>query len=302
MIARLQVAVEGSRVVRLSASPPLGAKVLDGPCGPELVLVGSAASLLEGDRLVVALELGVGARLTVRTAAAALAHPCPGGGSTAFDVRVDLAAGARLGWLPEPLVACAGCRHAGTARVRLAGGAMAVWSETVALGRSGEPPGDVALRFDADLDGAALLRDGLRLGPSAPGWDGPAVADGARHVGTLALLGAAWAGDPLAGSRTGAGADGDRARATSARGGASRTGAGAAAGDGAGDGLVGVLRLAGPGTVVRALGGDGASVARRLAGARRAFLAALLGADASPNRASPTGHIPGEESRQEMVM
>ena len=189
MIAALEVGVDGGRVTRLAAEPPLAAKVLAGPLGPELVLVGAAASLLEGDRLSVSIRVGEGASLVVRTAAATLAHPCPGAGTTSYDVDVELAAGARLAWLPEPLVACAGCRHTGRSRLRLAEGAVAVWADSLALGRTGEQPGQVELRLDADLAGKPLLRDGLRAGPQAPGWDGPAVLDRARHVGTLAILG-----------------------------------------------------------------------------------------------------------------
>lgn len=240
MRARLDVAVDGDRVTGLVATPPLAAKVLDGPHGPALVLVGAAASLVEGDRLAVSLRLGPGARLMVRTAAATLAHPCPGGGSTAFDVQAELGPGARLAWVPEPLVACAGCRHSGRARVRLAAGAAAVWSEAVALGRTGEAPGDVAVRLDADLDGTPLLRDGLRAGRAASGWEGPAVLDGARHVGAVALLGRRAAGPP------------------------------------GGPGLT-VLPLAGEGVLVRTTGGDGATVERRLAPVRDRFVAELLG-------------------------
>lgn len=236
MLARLDVAVDGDRVVKLSATPPLAAKVLAGTHGPELLLVGAAASLVEGDRLAVSLHLGPGARLSVRTAAATLAHPCPGGGSTTLDVHADLGPGASLAWLPEPLVACAGCRHTGRARVRLAAGAAAVWSETLALGRSGERPGDVAVRLDVDHDGAPLLRDGLRAGPSVPAWDGPAVLDGARHLGSVALLGRRPRAVPVQGT---------------------------------------VLLLAGEGALVRAAGADAASVERRLAPWRSAFVADL---------------------------
>ena len=244
MIAALDVMVEGDRVVRLAAGPPLAAKVLAGATGPELLLVGAAASLLEGDHLRVSLRLGPGARLTVRTAAATLAHPCPGGGVTSFDVEADVGPQARLAWLPAPLVAYAGCRHTARARVRLAAGAMAVWAETVVLGRSGEEPGELGVRLDVDLNGHPLLRDGLRAGPTAPGWAGPAVLDGARHVASVALLGRSA---PLA-------LDGMWPPA---------------------DGGVTLLPLAGPGLLARALGPCGASVERVVAPVRAALVAEL---------------------------
>jgi urease accessory protein len=182
----LEATVMGDRVTHLSCAPPLAAKVL---AGPTLLLVGSAAGLLEGDRCTVRLRLGRDSRLTVRTVAATLAHACPAGGSTAFDVEVDAGAGARLAWVPEPLVAHAGCRHRSAARLSLAAGAVAVWAETISLGRSGEAAGDVELRLDVELDHAPLLRDGLRAGPSTVGSRGPAVLAGARQAGTVALLG-----------------------------------------------------------------------------------------------------------------
>ena len=177
------------RVVQLAARPPLAARIVAGPPGgPELVLVGSAAALLEGDAVSVAVTLGPGARLTVRTTAATLAHPCPGGGSTETTVTAHLGPGAVLAWLPEPLVACAGCRHRSRTRVTLSAGAAAVWYEAVTLGRSGERAGPVDLRLDATLDGAPLLRDGLRTGEGTAAGS-PAVLGGLRHTGSVHLLG-----------------------------------------------------------------------------------------------------------------
>ena len=178
-----------SRVVGLAARPPLAARVVAGPSGsPELVLVGSAAGLLEGDTVSVDVTLRPHARLRVRTTAATLAHPCPGGGSTEATVTARLGRGAALAWLPEPLVAFAACRHRARTRVMLSAGAAAVWYEAVTLGRSGERAGAVDLRLDATLDGAPLLRDGLRAGGGTSAGS-PAVLGGLRHAGSVHLLG-----------------------------------------------------------------------------------------------------------------
>src|SRR5207302_1140562 len=83
--------------------------------------------LLEGDTVEVIVSVGADSSLVVRTVAATLAHACPRGGETAVDVRVDAASGARVMWLPEPLVAHAGCRHRSTAHVDLPDRAAAVW-------------------------------------------------------------------------------------------------------------------------------------------------------------------------------
>jgi urease accessory protein len=163
--------------------------VLEGERGVELVLIGSAASLLEGDELDLDVEVTSG-HLTVRSVAAQLAHPCPHGGATRFAVAVTLGPRASLEWLPEPTVVCAGGRHQATARIALAPGARAVWRDELVLGRSGEPNAAVHVESDlrADHGGRALLRDGIDT--SAPGAFGPAVLGAkARLVGAVHLLG-----------------------------------------------------------------------------------------------------------------
>jgi urease accessory protein len=232
----LKVLVEGTRVVMLAAQPPVAAKVIARPEGPELVLIGSAAGLLEGDSVSIELTLGAGARLAVRSTAATLAHPCLGGGSTAAGVTARLGPGARLAWLPEPLVACAGCRHRSRAMVELEHGATCVWQEACTLGRSGEEAGSVDLRLDVTLCGAPLFRDGLAY---PAGATSPAVLGGLRHLGTIALLGRRLPGSGVPGAATG------------------------------------LMELAGPGAVARAVAPDAATLERRLAPARSQLLAAL---------------------------
>jgi len=227
--------VEGSRVVLLETRPPVAAKILTTPDGPELVLVGAAAGLLEGDSVTIDLGLGPGAHLTVRSTAATLAHPCPGGGWTEVTVKADLAPGAVLAWLPEPLVACGGCCHRSRSTVDLGEGAAAVWYEACTLGRSGERAGAVQLRLDVTLGGRPLLRDGLRY---PDGAETPAVLAGHRHTGSVHLLGR---------------------RATSS---SCPTGTPSAP----------FLQLAGIGTTARAVAADAARLERALGPARSLFL------------------------------
>lgn len=183
----LSVRVEGTSVVWLSIEAPLAAKILPGPV---LLLVGSAAGLLAGDVLRVEVELAAGSQLTVRSTAATIAHPCVVGGSTVLEVACRLGPGARLAWLPEPLIACAGCHHASRSRLELGAGATATWLDSVTLGRSGEEPGQFSQRLDVVLDGRPLLREAFRAGPFAEGWDGPAVLGPNRHFAALHLFGA----------------------------------------------------------------------------------------------------------------
>jgi urease accessory protein len=148
---------------------------------------------LGGDDLSLELIVEAGAELVVRAAAAAIALR---GDATAsrFSVRAVVAAGARLTWLPEPLVSTAGSRHEADSRVELAAGASLLWREEVVLGRSGEDAGAYRGRLRVDRGGAPLLRHELRLEGD---WaDGPAVLDGARAAGTLFACGPSVAAGP----------------------------------------------------------------------------------------------------------
>lgn len=50
-----------------------------------------------------------------------------------------------------------------------------VLREEQILGRSGEPPGQVATRLTVRRGGRTLLDQAAEHGPGEPGWDGPAV-------------------------------------------------------------------------------------------------------------------------------
>ena len=279
----ISVVVEGTTVVSLETAPPLAAKVLDGPvldgralAGPVLVVVGSAAGLLEGDRVFLRVSLGPGARLTVITTAATIAHPCPGSGSTALEVECHLGPDARLTWLPEPLIACGGCRHISRSRLWLASGAAAVWLEACTLGRTGEEPGSVEQRFDVELEGRPLLREslGVAVGPAVPAGPGPGVGLG---VGLGSGLGPAgsWGGPAVlspAGSWGGPAVLGRARHLASLHLLGRRLDAD----------VPGVMTLAGPGATARMVANRAEELARRLAVIEPIFLNTLQPAKEAP--------------------
>ena len=201
MKAELRVAVVGDRVVDLATDPPLGAKVVEGESGPVLYLVNTAASLLEDDDLFVDLRLGHGARLTVRSVAAQVAHPCLSGGSTSLTVRASVAAGAVLRWSPEPMIICAQGNHRSVVEIDLDDGGTLDWTDEVVLGRSGEQLD--AVGYVASMcvrtELVARFEDGLALSPAtARIWRGPAVLGDGRYLGSRLLIegGAAGAATP----------------------------------------------------------------------------------------------------------
>ena len=189
MRAALVIRADHRGVVDLQAPPPLSAKIINGDHGPEVYVVASAASLLEGDELSIAIELANDCQLTVRSIAAQLAHPCPGGGSATMLITAVVGARSLLRWLPEPTIVAQEANLTVHTTVHVARDAMALWQEEYILGRSGEPPSSTRLRtkLTADLDGQPLVRDALDT--TRVGAFGPAVLGDTRYVASLATLG-----------------------------------------------------------------------------------------------------------------
>ena len=104
-------------------------------------VVGGAAGPMGGDELALRISVGAGAFLRVRTAAASIALPGPDGLESVLRITVDVGAGGRLEYLPEPVVVSAVARHATIIRVTLAEGASLLLRDEVLLGRHGEAGG-----------------------------------------------------------------------------------------------------------------------------------------------------------------
>jgi urease accessory protein len=157
--------------------------------GPAQVhLVGGAAGPLGGDDLLVEVEVGPGAHLRLRTVAATIVLSGHRGPSRA-RITACVAKGGRLDWLPEPLVATAGCDHIARAEVDLADDASLIWRDELICGRTGEQPGDLIQATVVRRTGRPLSHQELRVGPSAPGWAGPAGLGAHRAVGSVLLIG-----------------------------------------------------------------------------------------------------------------
>jgi urease accessory protein len=225
---------------------------------PEAVyLVGGAAGPIGGDQLDLRIEVGAGAFLRVRSAAASIALPGLDGLESVLSVTISVAAGGCLEYLPEPVVVAAGARHATVLRVTLAAGASLLLRDEVLLGRHGEIGGAVRSVLRVDYAGRALLRQELAVDGADPVGLGPAVLAGHRGVGSLLLAGPAAATQAAASEAAadGAGDAGD--------------GANGAGGAGGFDAAVAVLPLAGPGVLVTALADDAVTLRRRLSRGQR---------------------------------
>ena len=152
-------------------------------------LVSGAAGPLGGDRLELRIEVRAGARLRLRTVAATVALPGRDGQGSWLNVTAEVGPGARLEYLPEPMVAADRARHHTDVTVRLAADAALVLRDEVLLGRHGERGGACRTRLAVDRDSTRgclpLLRHELDLDGADEAGRGPAVLAGHRAAGTL---------------------------------------------------------------------------------------------------------------------
>ncbi|MFF1642060.1 urease accessory protein UreD [Streptomyces sp. NPDC058246] len=154
-----------------------------------VMLVGAMSGPLGGDHFTVRAQVHEGARLHLGSAAATIALPGQNKGEARYDVRLDVADGGELRWLPEQLISAGGSDLSVSSRVELRGGARLVFREEQVLGRAGEEPGRLTSRLTVRLDGRPLLDQEVACGPGAPGgWDGPAVLAGHRALGQLVVV------------------------------------------------------------------------------------------------------------------
>jgi hypothetical protein len=98
-----------------------------------------------------------------------MSHGRGGGDVTGAELRSGMPSEAGRGWLPEPLVAAAGCYHLALATVELAEGATLAWRDELVCGRHTEPPGNATVSLSVRYAGRPLLCQSLSVGPRR-GW------------------------------------------------------------------------------------------------------------------------------------
>jgi urease accessory protein len=185
LVASAPLAERSSRGWRLTwarAAAPLAFRETQGA----LYIVGTAASPADDDEVSLSVRVEPGAKLVVRSAASSIAWA---GRGSSLELTVELEEGACLDWQLQPLVATSRCDFYQHSSIHLAAGASLRWGEEIVLGRSGEGPGALRLRLDADIGGRPLLRHELAVGPGSLGWDGPAVLGDHRAAGLVFLAG-----------------------------------------------------------------------------------------------------------------
>lgn len=103
--------------------------------GLEAVVINTAGGMTGGDRYDVEVELEAGARATLVGQACEKIYRSAGGDAE-LDVRLSVAAGASLSWLPQPAILFDGAAFARRLTVDLAPGARLFAVEATVLGRT----------------------------------------------------------------------------------------------------------------------------------------------------------------------
>ncbi|MFC6759977.1 urease accessory protein UreD [Sulfitobacter porphyrae] len=149
----------------------------------EAVIVNTAGGVTGGDRLQLEAVAGAGACLTLSTQAAERIYRAQPGEVGCVDTRLEVAAGARINWLPQETILF---DHAALNRrltVDLAAEAGFLMVETLVFGRAamGEVLHEVHLRDRIRINraGAPLYLDGIAL-----------AGDVQRHLARPAIAGA----------------------------------------------------------------------------------------------------------------
>ena len=162
--------------------------------GALAILQSLGAGLLQGDDIAAGIVAEAGARATIRTQGASVAHAMtapPGVAAGAVQsVRLEALPGARLAWLPRPLILFAGARFASRLELVLHEGARIAWRDAFL---AHDPQGcheSAALASETvlkDGGGRILASDRLEIA-------GPALDDAGATAGFAVHAALGWAG------------------------------------------------------------------------------------------------------------
>jgi urease accessory protein len=155
----------------------------------EAVLINTAGGVAGGDRFDLDISAGEGTRLLVTTAAAEKVYRSLGPDST-IDMKLNVAAGATLAWLPQETILFDRARLARSIDVSLAPDARLFLAEAIVFGRAGmgETVNEGALfdRWRVWRDGKLIYAETVRLDGAIVAQLGePAVTNGGIAVATV---------------------------------------------------------------------------------------------------------------------
>lgn len=168
--------------------------------GAEAILQSLGAGLLQGDDVAAGIVAEAGARATIRTQGASVAHAMTGAApgvaaGAAQSVRLEALPGARLAWLPRPLILFAGARVASRLELVLHQGARIAWRDAF-LAHDPQGRHSQGCHGSAALASETVLRDGGGgiLASDRLEIAGPALDDQGATAGFAVHAALGWAG------------------------------------------------------------------------------------------------------------
>ena len=196
-VGRITLAVQASAgVTRRARIREEGSLRLRCPGAPaselETVIVNTAGGIAGGDRLHLDMTVAPGARLLVTTAAAEKVYRTYGP-EASIGVRLTVAAGGSLAWLPQETILFDRARLRRTVDIDLAGNAQLIFTEAIVFGRAGMGEvvneGRLFDRWRLHRDGTLIHAEALRLdGAVAEKLAAPAIANGAIALATVLIV------------------------------------------------------------------------------------------------------------------
>jgi urease accessory protein len=152
--------------------------------GAEVALLATTATLLGGDALRLAVEIGPGLRLDLRDVAGTVAYHGRGLGCE-VDATLRVHDGATLTWAGEPLVVADGSSVTRHLRADVSDGGRLLVRDRVALGRTGQDGGRLDCHTAMAYAGRPALVEHLEVRAGL----GPGALGPARFVDTVTALG-----------------------------------------------------------------------------------------------------------------
>lgn len=135
--------------------------------GPRSALIAVAAAqmlLLDGDELVIEVEVGAGCTLEVEDVGGTVAYP----GVSSWRLTARVGEAGRLVWRGLPFVATAGASSRRSTEIVLGLGAAVLLRETIVLGRHGEKGGEILSDSRIEDESGPLLLERLEVDAATP--------------------------------------------------------------------------------------------------------------------------------------
>lgn len=153
-----------------------------GPRSARLAVSAAQMLLLDGDDLVIEVDVAPGCTVEIEDVGGTVAYP----GLSSWRLVARVGAGGTLLWRGLPFVVAAGARAQRTSEIELAAGAVVLLRETLVLGRHGERGGELVGETRIALAGRPVLVERLEVDAAAPE---PGVLGTHRILDSLVAIG-----------------------------------------------------------------------------------------------------------------